>query len=90
MPMFKIEAEDDRGLWTDVRGDDGKVLTFDFGGRRARRAGASAFPCSCRWKSTPAESARASSGSSRTKTIGRGAPGSIAKAAQRLPKPNAS
>ena len=29
MPMFKIEVEDDRGLWTDVRGNDGKVLTFD-------------------------------------------------------------
>ena len=28
MTMFKIEVEDDRGLWTDVRGDDGKVLTF--------------------------------------------------------------
>ena len=29
MPMFKIEVEDDRGLWTDVRGTDGTVLTFD-------------------------------------------------------------
>jgi hypothetical protein len=29
MPMFKIEVEDDRGLWTDVRGTDGEVLTFD-------------------------------------------------------------
>ena len=29
MTIFKIETEDDRGLWTDVRGDDGKVLTFD-------------------------------------------------------------
>ena len=29
MPMFKIEVEDDRGLWTDVRGNDGTVLTFD-------------------------------------------------------------
>lgn len=29
MPMYKIEVEDDRGLWTDVRGSDGRVLTFD-------------------------------------------------------------
>ena len=29
MPMYKIEVEDDRGLWTDVRADDGRVLTFD-------------------------------------------------------------
>lgn len=27
--MFKIEIQDDRGLWSDVRGADGKVLTFD-------------------------------------------------------------
>jgi hypothetical protein len=27
--MFKIEVEDGKGLWTDVRGDDGKVLTFE-------------------------------------------------------------
>jgi hypothetical protein len=27
--MFKIETEDDRGIWTDVRGADGRVLTFD-------------------------------------------------------------
>jgi hypothetical protein len=27
--MYKIEVEDDRGLWTDVRGSDGRVLTFD-------------------------------------------------------------
>jgi hypothetical protein len=27
--MFKIETEDDNGIWTDVRGADGKVLTFD-------------------------------------------------------------
>ena len=27
--MFKIEVEDDKGLWTDVRGDDGGVLTFE-------------------------------------------------------------
>jgi hypothetical protein len=27
--MFKIEVEDGKGLWSDVRGDDGKVLTFE-------------------------------------------------------------
>ncbi|HTP47978.1 MAG TPA: hypothetical protein VMQ50_13775 [Casimicrobiaceae bacterium] len=27
--MFKIEIQDDRGLWSDVRGADGNVLTFD-------------------------------------------------------------
>ena len=26
--MFKIEVEDGKGLWSDVRGDDGNVLTF--------------------------------------------------------------
>ncbi|HXX85809.1 MAG TPA: hypothetical protein VEN29_17755 [Casimicrobiaceae bacterium] len=28
-PMFKIEVEDDRGIWSDVRGADGRILTFD-------------------------------------------------------------
>ena len=27
--MFKIEVEDDRGIWSDVRGSDGTVLTFE-------------------------------------------------------------
>ena len=27
--MFKIEIEDERGIWSDVRGSDGNVLTFD-------------------------------------------------------------
>ena len=27
--MFKIEVEDKKGLWSDVRGDDGNVLTFE-------------------------------------------------------------
>ena len=27
--MFKIEVEDDRGIWSDVRGEDGSVLTFE-------------------------------------------------------------
>ncbi|HUH94877.1 MAG TPA: hypothetical protein VL742_17250 [Casimicrobiaceae bacterium] len=27
--MFKIEIQDDRGIWSDVRGADGTVLTFD-------------------------------------------------------------
>jgi hypothetical protein len=26
--MFRIEVEDDRGIWSDVRGQDGTVLTF--------------------------------------------------------------
>ena len=27
--MFKIEVQDDRGIWSDVRGADGNVLTFE-------------------------------------------------------------
>jgi hypothetical protein len=27
--MFKIEVEDNRGIWSDVRGRDGAVLTFE-------------------------------------------------------------
>ena len=27
--MFKIEVEDDRGIWSDVRGADGTILTFE-------------------------------------------------------------
>jgi hypothetical protein len=27
--MFKIEVEDDRGVWSDVRGRDGAMLTFE-------------------------------------------------------------
>ena len=27
--MFKIEVQDEKGLWTDVRGGDGSVLTFE-------------------------------------------------------------
>ena len=27
--MFKIEVEDGRGIWTDVRGADGTILTFE-------------------------------------------------------------
>jgi hypothetical protein len=27
--MFKIEVQDDRGVWSDVRGADGNVLTFE-------------------------------------------------------------
>jgi hypothetical protein len=26
--MFKIEVEDGRGIWADVRGADGAILTF--------------------------------------------------------------
>jgi hypothetical protein len=27
--MFKIEVEDDKGIWSDVRGDDGTIMTFE-------------------------------------------------------------
>ena len=27
--MFKIETEDGHGIWSDVKGPDGNVLTFD-------------------------------------------------------------
>lgn len=27
--MFKIEVEDDKGIWSDVKGQDGAVLHFD-------------------------------------------------------------
>ena len=43
MPMYKIEVEDDRGLWTDVRGKNGEVLTFD-SVDSARAALAERFP----------------------------------------------
>jgi hypothetical protein len=37
--VFKIEVEDGRGLWTDVRGTDGALLTFaDEGEARAKLA----------------------------------------------------
>jgi hypothetical protein len=29
MQKFKIEVEDDKGIWTDVRGADGSILIFD-------------------------------------------------------------
>jgi hypothetical protein len=29
MKKFKIEVEDGKGLWSDVRGTDGSVLVFD-------------------------------------------------------------
>ena len=27
--MFKLEVEDDRGIWSDVRGASGAILTFE-------------------------------------------------------------
>jgi len=27
--LFKIEVEDGRGVWSDVRGSDGAILTFE-------------------------------------------------------------
>jgi hypothetical protein len=41
--MFKIEVEDDKGLWSDVRGDDGSVLLFE-SEDAARAALAERFP----------------------------------------------
>ena len=43
MPMFKIEYEDDRGLWHDVFGDDGQLLVFS-DETAARTALAERFP----------------------------------------------
>ncbi|MDQ6620717.1 MAG: hypothetical protein M3Z31_13665 [Pseudomonadota bacterium] len=40
---YKIEVQDDRGLWHDVRNDDGQVLTFD-SEDTARAALAERFP----------------------------------------------
>jgi hypothetical protein len=41
--MFKIETEDDKGIWSDVRGDDGAILTFE-SESAARAALAERFP----------------------------------------------
>ncbi len=41
--LFKIEVQDDRGLWHDVRGDDGTVLTYS-SEDDARKALAERFP----------------------------------------------
>ena len=40
---FKIEVQDDTGIWKDVRGDDGKLLVFD-DEQAARDALAARFP----------------------------------------------
>ncbi|MEO5702014.1 MAG: hypothetical protein ABIS17_14490 [Casimicrobiaceae bacterium] len=40
---YKIEVEDERGLWHDVRNDDGTVLTYD-SEDSARAALAQRFP----------------------------------------------
>ena len=41
--MFKIEVENDKGIWSDVYGDDGKLLTFEKEAQ-ARAALAERFP----------------------------------------------
>jgi hypothetical protein len=41
--VFKIEVEDDTGIWSDIKGDDGKVLTFE-AEDAARAALAEKFP----------------------------------------------
>ena len=43
MQKFKIEVEDDKGLWSDVRGTDGSILVFDSEGD-ARSKLAELFP----------------------------------------------
>jgi hypothetical protein len=40
---YKIEVQDETGVWTDVRGDDGAVLVFD-DEQAARAALAERFP----------------------------------------------
>ena len=40
---YKIEVQDETGIWTDVRGPDGGVLTFD-DEKAARDALATQFP----------------------------------------------
>ena len=40
---YKIEVQDETGLWSDVRGDDGAVLVFD-DEQAARAALAARFP----------------------------------------------
>ena len=40
---YKIEVQDDKGIWSDVFGDDGKLVTFDDEGA-ARAALAQRFP----------------------------------------------
>jgi hypothetical protein len=41
--MFKIEVENGKGIWSDVRGDDGRVLTFE-SEETARAALAERYP----------------------------------------------
>ena len=60
---------DDKGLWTDVRGEGGKKLVFE-SEDAARVALVERFPVLVQMESTPAASARASSASSRTRTTG--------------------
>ena len=40
---YKIEVQDDTGIWSDVRGSDGTILTFDDEGA-ARAALAERYP----------------------------------------------
>jgi len=41
--QYKIEVQDDTGIWTDVRGSDGQVLVFNDEGA-ARAALAERYP----------------------------------------------
>jgi hypothetical protein len=47
--VFKIEVEDGRGIWTDVRAPNGEILTFEREDE-ARAKLAEPFRSSCRWK----------------------------------------
>jgi hypothetical protein len=40
---YKIEVQDETGIWSDVRGDDGAVLVYDYE-NTARAALAEKFP----------------------------------------------
>ena len=40
---YKIEVQDDTGIWSDVRGEDGRILVFDDEGA-ARAALAERYP----------------------------------------------
>ena len=69
--MFKLEVEDDRGIWSDVRGADGAVLTFE-NESDARAKLLELFPVLVKMeKYAGSESARASSGSSGRTRSGR-------------------
>jgi hypothetical protein len=50
--MFKIEVENGKGIWSDVRADDGPRA--DFESEETARCLAERFPVLVKWNSTPA------------------------------------